>query len=318
MTAQRPQTLDRVLVSGGSGMLGSHVVDRLLADGVGEVVVLDKRVATANLEGALASGRVRVVEGDIRDTAMLAELLAGADAAVHLAAMLLNAAQEDPTQAYEVNVTATYELLRHAARLGLRVVLGSSVGVYGVPDPGQTITEATPISARTFYGASKFTGELFARYFCDSEGLDYVALRVGTLFGDRQHRAGLYPGQLLSLLDRRADDLIDVLGTPDEVHDFLYVGDAADAVVAAVRGSGRDTAVNIVSGVPVTWAQVVSAVLSAAGSSATVRWQKRPGHVASKRYFNRELAERLLGFRPSVGLDESARRMVAWHDAHAG
>jgi UDP-glucose 4-epimerase len=284
---------------------------------VGEVVVLDKHVAMANLEAALASGRVQVVEADIRDSAMLAELLVDADAVVHLAAMLLNAAQEDPTQAYEVNVTATYELLRHAARFGPRVVLGSSVGVYGVPDPEQTITEATPIGARTFYGASKFTGELFARYFCDSADLDYVALRIGTLFGDRQHRSGLYPGQLLSLLDRRADDAVDVLGAPDEVHDFLYVGDAADAVVSAVHGNGRDTAVNIVSGTPVTWAEVVGTVLASAESSATVRWQKRNGHVAAKRHFSRELAERLLDFRPSVELAEAARRMVAWHDAHA-
>jgi UDP-glucose 4-epimerase len=298
-------------------MLGSHVVDRLLAAGVGEVVVLDKRVATANLKPALSSGRVRVVEADIRDSALLSELLGSADAVVHLAALLLNAAQEDPTQAYEVNVTATYELLRHAARLGSRVVLGSSVGVYGVPDPGQTITEATPINARTFYGASKFTGELFARYFCDSAGLDYVALRIGTLFGDRQHRSGLYPGQLLSLLDRRGDDVIDVMGAPDEVHDFLYVGDAADAVVAAATGSVRDTAINIVSGIPVTWGDVVAAVLSAAASSATVRWQARTGHVATKRRFSRDLAEQLLDFRPSVGLTECARRMVAWQDAHA-
>ena len=240
MTAQHPRTPDRVLVSGGSGMLGSHVVDRLLADGVGEVVVLDKRVATANLEAALATGRVRVVEADIRDSAMLAQLLAGADAAVHLAALLLNAAQEDPTQAYRgqrdrhLRAAAACGPARAARRPRLE-----RRGVRG-PRPGTDDHRGHPDQCPHLLRRQQVRRRAIARYFCDSEGLDYIALRVGTLFGDRQHRAGLYPGQLLSLLDRRADDLIDVLGSPDEVHDFLYVGDAADAVVAAVRGSGRE------------------------------------------------------------------------------
>jgi UDP-glucose 4-epimerase len=181
----------RVLVTGGSGMLGSHVVERLVARGAA-VTVLDRRVDRRNLAGVLESPNVRLVEGDIRDPGVLESVTTGQDLVVHLAAVLMAASADDPRLAFEINVAATQELLHQCVRHGVgKLVLGSSVGVYGVPEnDDQLIDEQHPIGARTFYGSAKFANELFCRAYKDSFGLDYVALRFATLYGDRMNPEG--------------------------------------------------------------------------------------------------------------------------------
>ena len=305
----------RVLVTGGSGMLGSHVVDRLIDRGA-IVRVVDHAINEHNLSDASASGRLEVIEASITDHDVLTKAVAGCDTVVHLAATLMNASQGDPVRAFDVNVAATHALLWTSAQAGVeRIVLGSSVGVYGVPTSAEPITEASPIETRTFYGASKFSGELFARAFSEVYGLDIITLRIGTLYGDRLHPGGLYPGQLLSLLDRRGEHHLDVSGAPDELHDFLYVGDAAEAVALATTTAPYSQPLNIVSGHQVTWRQIIESLLRAVAWSPEVRWVPRPegATLASRRTFSAGGADQALGFRATTTLDSGMRALAAWH-----
>jgi UDP-glucose 4-epimerase len=307
-------TPERVLVTGGSGMLGSTLVDLLIENGVREVVVFDRTVNRGNLASALSSGRVRLIEADIRDPSSVDRAVAGCDVVVHLAAMLMRASRQDPREAFDVNTGGTHSVLWAASQHRVkRFVLGSSVGVYGTPGPEHLITEDSPIGARTFYGASKFACELYCRCFTESFALPFIALRIGTLYGARLHPSGFYPGQLLRLLELRDSPRLAVEGDPNELHDFLYVSDAAEAIFRAVLSEVSDVAVNVVSGKPVTWEEIVKELLAAARSSAELEWQARSGDkFAFSRRFSGKLAHDLLDFRPNVSLSQGMLKLVDW------
>lgn len=304
----------RVLVTGGSGMLGAHVVEQLLGRGA-QVSVLDRRVNRRNLAGVLGHTLLSTAEGDIRDPEVLAAAVAGQDVVVHLAAVLMAASAADPRTAFEVNVAATQELLAQCVAKGVaKLVLGSSVGVYGVPEDGDVlIDERHPIGARTFYGSAKFANELFCRCYHDAFGLDYVALRFGTLYGDRMNPQGFYPGQLLRLVDEQEKVEVEVAGAPDELHDFLFAGDAADAAVAAALGPANDVALNIVSAHPVTWSGIVDTLFDVLGTRPTVHWRAREIAWAPTRRFDGSRAADVLGWTPRTALADGLRTLVDWH-----
>ncbi|WP_193782961.1 NAD(P)-dependent oxidoreductase [Streptomyces sp. E5N91] len=319
MTLNEDATGRRVLVTGGSGMLGSHVVERLLARGAA-VTVLDRKINRRNLAGLPDTTDLRTVEGDVREPGVLDSAVAGQDAVVHLAAVLMARSADDPRAAFEINVAATQELLGQCVRHEVgKLVLGSSVGVYGVPESDdQLIDEGHPIGARTFYGAAKFANELFCRAYHDSFGLDYVALRFGTLYGDRMNPEGFYPGQLLRLIDERDSPQVRVAGSPDELHDFLYAGDAAEAAVRAALGPPTDVTLNVVSGRPTTWAGIVGALFECLDVSPAVDWQPREVAWAPRRRFDGSRATAVLGLPPATELPSGLRRLVDWHLGAAG
>jgi UDP-glucose 4-epimerase len=156
------QSLDgaRVLVTGGAGTIGSHVVDESLAAGAAEVVVLDNfvRGRMANLDAATKAGgdRLRVIEGDLRDTALVHELARGTDVLFHLAAIRITQCAEEPRLALEVLVDGTFSVIEAAAEAGVKkVVASSSASVYGLADTFPTPETQHPYDNDTFYGAAK-------------------------------------------------------------------------------------------------------------------------------------------------------------------
>lgn len=304
----------RVLVTGGSGMVGSFVVDKLLAVGAARVLVVDKAVQQRNLAGAMASGRVEVVEADIRDTAALRAAAGGTDAIVHLAALLMLQARQDPRVAFEVNTAASHDLLQLAVETGVRrFIFASSVGVYGAPPDDQVITESTPFLCRSLYGASKVAVELYCRAFHDMYGLEYTALRLGTVYGPRLHGNGFFPRFILSVLDQVDRGEVPVVeGRPGELHDFVYAVDVADAVVRAVAAEQTDVALNIVSGVPVTLAEVFGTLLDLYGAPGQIDWKPRSISYVERRRFSGALAEQILGFRAATDLRAGLQTVIDW------
>ena len=296
-------------------MLGSHVVDRLLAAGAAEVVVFDRAIIEANLASALSTGRVRTITGDIRDTSAVSTAMEGCDVVVHLAAILLAATQESHRASLDINLCATFDLLDAAVRLGVRrVVYGSSVGIYGQPSGDQPITEDSPVLTRSWYGASKFASELYCRTFSDTYGLEHVILRLGTLYGERAQAGAFALRQLVGLMDKLdRGETPAVEGDPNEIHDLIYVGDAAEAVIRAITVPRADFSVHVVSGRPVSWGEVVRALLHAAGFAAEPAWQPRSLAWATHRRFSTALAEERLGFTAATSLPDGMQAMVRWH-----
>lgn len=305
----------RVLVTGGSGLIGSHIVDRLVAGGAEHVAVIDRTIDEEALRPALESGRVSLHPLDVRDVDALDRLLAdGADAIVHLAALLMAGGREQPRSAVEVNVLASCDLIQLALDHGVqRFVFGSTVGVYGQPALGTVTAEDAPINARTVYGASKFAVELLCRAFADERGLDYVALRYGSVYGPRQHRHGFFPPYLLEALDQvDAGEPVRLPGDPAEVHDFLYVGDAADAALAALEAPVSDVPVNVVSGRPRTLDEIFSTLLEVYGSPQPIEWRPREFTFVTERRFDAGRAEELLGFAATTELRRGLEALIDW------
>ena len=195
----------RCLVTGGAGTIGSTIVDQLVAAGAGEVIVLDNfvRGRRENLAGALASGAVRLVEGDIRDRSLVGELMAGTDLVFHLAAIRITQCATEPRLALEVLVDGTYEVVEAAADAGVRkVIAASSASVYGLAEQFPTPEDQHPYANDTLYGAAKTFNEGLLRSFHAMRGLDYVALRYFNVYGPRMDIHGLYTEVLIRWMER--------------------------------------------------------------------------------------------------------------------
>lgn len=190
----------RCLVTGGAGTIGSTIVDQLTDAGAAEVIVLDNfvRGRRENLATALASGKVQVTDGDIRDRQLVAKVMAGVDVVFHQAAIRITQCATDPRLAVEVLVDGTYEVVEAAANAGVRkVVAASSASVYGLATEFPTAEDHHPYANDTLYGAAKTFNEGLLRSFHAMRGLDYVALRYFNVYGPRMDIYGLYTEVLI-------------------------------------------------------------------------------------------------------------------------
>ena len=195
----------RCLVTGGAGTIGSTIVDQLMAAGADEVIVIDNfvRGRRENLAGALGSGNVRIVEGDIRDRTWWQSAMSGIDLVFHQAAIRITQCATEPRLALEVLVDGTYEIVEAAADAGVRkVVAASSASVYGLADEFPTSERHHPYANDTLYGAAKTFNEGLLRSFHAMRGLDYVALRYFNVYGPRMDIYGLYTEVLIRWMER--------------------------------------------------------------------------------------------------------------------
>src|SRR4030095_4982760 len=185
----------RVLVTGGAGLIGSHIVDRLINESPAEIVILDNfvRGRRANLAGAMPSGRVTIVEGDIRDRQLGGEAMQGIDVVSHQAAIRITQCAEEPALAMDVLVNGTFIVLDAARQAGVRkVVAAASASVYGLADRFPTDEQHHPYNNRTLYGSAKLFNEGLMRSFNEQYGLEYVALRYFNVYGPRMDMHGAY------------------------------------------------------------------------------------------------------------------------------
>jgi UDP-glucose 4-epimerase len=297
----------RFLVTGGSGFVGSHVVDALVAAGAGEVVVLDRVVEERNLEHASASRRVRIVEGDVTRREDVDDAAAGVEGVFHLAVLPLGACVDDPRRCHEVNVGGTLTVLEAARDSGVRkVVFSSASSVYG--DTDETMDESHPLNARTMYGASKVAGEYYVRAFNDTYGLDYVTLRYMNVYGPRQ--AG---GLVVSVTKRLlAGERPVIAGDGSQSFDFVHVADVADANVHAMGSAVSDEAFNVGSGTEVSVREITEKLIELTGAGVEPEYDETQRVLMRRRVGSNERAKRLLDWEASRGLDEGLREVVEW------
>ena len=238
----------RVLVIGGAGFVGSHLVDQLTQEPVQGIVVLDNfvRGTRANLRQAVQDDRVCVVEGSMTDLELLRDLMQGTDYVFHLAALWLYECVHRPRSALEVNVVGTYNVVETAQQAGVKkVVYSSSASVYGdaVSIP---MTEEHPFNNRTMYGATKIAGEQFFRAFYEQHGLDYVGLRYMNIYGPRMDYKGTYVSVIMKVLDRIDQGLPPLIfGDGSQSYDFIHVHDVARANILALKSNATDEFFNI-------------------------------------------------------------------------
>jgi UDP-glucose 4-epimerase len=307
----------RTLITGGAGLVGSHIVDQLVRVGAGEVVVLDNfvRGRRANLAWALANGPVTIVEGDIRDRELLGELLDGVDVVFHQAAIRITQCAEEPRLALEVLADGTFNVLEAAVAAGVgKVVAASSASVYGLAETFPTAEAHHLYNNRTMYGAAKAFNEGLLRAFHEMYGLPYVALRYFNIYGPRMDIHGVYTEVLIRWMERIAAGQPPlILGDGSQTMDFVYIEDVARANLAAAGSDACDEVFNVASGVETSLNDLAKTLLRVMGSDLEPEYgPERSVNPVARRLADTGAASRRLGFEATVGLDEGLGRLVAW------
>lgn len=309
----------KVLVTGGAGTIGSHVVDRLLDAGAAKVVVVDdfSRGTTANLATARekAPERVDVVEGDIRDAALVRKLTEGTDVVFHLAALRITQCAAEPRTALEVLVDGTFNIYEAAVEAGVRkVVTSSTASVYGLAEQFPTTERHHPYNNDTFYGAAKVFNEGMLRSFHSMNGLDYVALRYFNVYGPRMDAHGKYTEVLIRWMERiEAGAAPVIFGDGLQTMDFVHVADIARANILAAQTDVTDRVYNIATGTETSLIELAQALQRAMGAGGEPEFGPARAAVnVTRRLADIGAAQRDLGWTPEIGLDEGLVDLVAW------
>lgn len=307
----------RALVTGGAGTIGSHVVDELVRGGASEIVVLDNfvRGRRDNLAWALENGPVRLVEGDIRDQALVRAETAGKDLVFHLAAIRITQCAEEPRLANEVLVDGTFNVVEAAAEAGVKkLVASSSASVYGLAEEFPTTERHHPYNNDTFYGAAKAFNEATLRSFHAMKGLDYVALRYFNVYGPRMDIHGLYTEVLIRWMERIESGTPPlILGDGLQTMDFVHVADIARANILAAKADVTDDVFNIASGSETSLKELAQALSDVMKSDlAPEHGPARAVNGVTRRLASTSAAEEKIGFRAEIGLNEGLQGLVDW------
>lgn len=308
----------RILVTGGAGLIGSTTIDLLLRErDPGRIVILDNmtRGAASNIEQALNDPRVQLVAGDIRDLALVERLTAEADAVIHMAALRITACAANPREAFEVMCEGTFNVIDAARKAGVKkVVAASTASIYGLAEEFPTTEKHHPYNNRTWYGASKIMLEGLLRSYNDMFGLPYVAFRYFNVYGPRMDIHGKYTEVLIRWMERlEAGQAPLIFGDGRQTMDFIYVEDIARANVLGLASDVSDEVFNVASGTETSLNDLAAALSRVMGRNVAPEYgPERSVNPVPRRLASTEKAERLLGFRAQVSLDEGLRRLVTW------
>ncbi|WP_422756935.1 NAD-dependent epimerase/dehydratase family protein [Paenarthrobacter sp. C1] len=306
-----------VLVTGGAGTIGSTVVDQLLDAGAAHVDVLDNLVRgrRANLDQALGSERVSLVEGDLRDRDLVNDLTRGKDLVFHQAAIRITQCAEEPRLALEVLVDGTFNVYEAAVdhKVG-KLVSASSASVYGMAEQFPTRENHHHHNNDTFYGAAKSFNEGMARSFRAMSGLDYVLLRYFNVYGPRMDVHGLYTEVLVRWMERIDDGQPPMIfGSGDQTMDFVHTHDVARANILAAVSDVHEGVYNVASGTETSLAELAQTLLNVMGSSLHLEHgPERAVNGVARRLADTTAARKDLGFEAAIGLEDGLRTLVSW------
>ena len=311
-----------ILVIGGAGLIGSHVVEELLKTDVKEVVVFDNfcRGVKSNLESALQDARVSIfpLGGDMLHVDILEEAVKNADAVVHLAALWLLHCHEYPQSAFEVNVRGTFNVMEACRKYPVeKLVYSSSASVYGdaVEIP---MTESHPYNNWTFYGATKIACEQMLKSYYKRYGLSSVSLRYMNVYGPRQDYKGAYIAVMMKILDAidRNESPI-VYGDGSQSYDFIHVRDVARANVCALQSDCDYGCFNVGRGISTSIKELSELLLRLSGREdlGITYCEEGQTFVTNRVGATRNAAEQL-GFEWSIDLEQGLRSLIDWRNEH--
>ncbi|WP_166866280.1 NAD-dependent epimerase/dehydratase family protein [Salinibacterium sp. ZJ70] len=316
-----------IVVIGGAGFIGSHVVEELLATDVGRVTVYDNfaRGKRSNIAKMLEDPRCSIFPdgGDIREIDVLNAALKDADGVIDLAAMWLLHCKDYPRTAFDVNVAGVFNVLEACVNNDIeRLVFSSSASVYGdaVTVP---MTEEHPFNNRNFYGATKIAGEAMARAFNDRYGLSYVGLRYMNVYGPHQDQTAAYTGVIPIMLNKiEANEPPVINGDGSQAYDFVTARDVARCNVLALKSEIADEFYNVGTGVQTSIRELCDLILELTGSDLTVDYRPYSEEDARRLVQNRigsiDKAERDLGFHYQDSLRDGLQALIDWRASNPG
>lgn len=321
----------RFLLTGGASMIGTRTTELLLAQGAREVVLFDNLSfdkPDGTVAGLCATGRVRLVQGDVLDAPALARSCHDIDGVFSLAGFMSAGIAKDPGLGLDVNIRGTHHLLQACVDQRVqRLVFASSSAAYGYGAIGGAIREDEPFHSDrvpappALYGASKVIGEQLCHLFRAQHGLPFVALRYSTVYGERQHYRSTNALYIIEAYDRVARGERPILyGDGSETKDFVYVGDVARANVLAMTSDATGEAFNISGGRELTTRYLAETIIRLAGASVTPEYREAPASgfritTDAPFHYDNGKAKRVLGWLPEVAIEEGIGRMIAWRRA---
>lgn len=309
----------RLMVIGGGGLVGSHIVDQLIREPVSEIVVFDNfvRGTRANLAKASQSPKVRIVEASMMDVQRLRKEMEGMDGVFLLASLWLGECVNDPRSAWEVNTLGTWNVVETCVDLGVkRVVYSSSASVYGnaLTTP---MTEDHPFNNRTTYGATKIANEQMFRAIYEQHALPYIGYRYMNIYGPRMDYKGTYVSVIMKVLDRIFSGQPPLIyGDGTQMYDFIYVEDVAEANILGMKADVADEFFNIGMGIGTTINDLVDILLELTGSGLEPEYLPQEQSFVTYRIGSTEKAEELLKFKASTPLLEGLRQVIEWRKVH--
>jgi UDP-glucose 4-epimerase len=312
----------RYLVTGGAGFIGSHIVRALLEQGA-DVRVLDnfstgKWENLAGLTERFGGGRLEVHEGDLRDHALLEQVVRNVRIIFHEAAFVsVPESMEKPQECFDINVIATTALFEAARKAGVsRVVMASSAAVYGESD-ALPLKESTPTQSLSPYAASKRTNEIYAQLYTHALGLDVVVLRYFNVYGPRQRPDSMYAAAVPIFIDRLlAGKPVTVYGDGGQIRDLINVRDVVRAnLVASEHPNAPGQVFNVCTGQETRLLDLLE-VLNELFPHAPdpVFTDPRAGDIY-RSVGSPEFTGQTIGFKAEISLDEGLTETVAWMQA---
>jgi UDP-glucose 4-epimerase len=304
----------RVLVTGGAGFIGSHTVDRLLAEDL-DVIVLDslRSGSLENISHHFGEKGFRFVRGDVRDAHVVEDLVSRVDYVVHLAALVsVPESLRDPVLTHDINVNGTLNLLKASVDYGVeRFVYASSCAIYGNAEK-LPIKEDCPAKPVSPYGISKLTAENYVRKYFEDFGLETVCLRYFNVYGPRQAHSD-YSGVITQFIKRVKEDLpLVIFGDGEQTRDFVYVEDVAEANLLTLKCKNIAGEVfNIGTGVATSINQLANMLLEIANKRdlKIVHGEAREGDVRHS-VADISKASKKLGFTPKITLKNGLKRLL--------
>lgn len=307
----------RILITGGAGLVGSHIADLAALEQPEKIIVIDNfvRGRRENLRHCLDRVPMVIADGDILDTELLAELFEGVDIVFHQAAIRITQCAEDPRLAFEVLGTGTFNVLEAAVNAGVaKVVAASSASVIGLAEQFPTTEKHHPYNNRTIYGAAKAFNEALLSSFAEMYGLNYVALRYFNVYGPRMDVHGAYTEVLIRWMERLSAGLPPLIyGDGLQTMDFVHVRDVARANILAAKSSRTDEVYNVASGAETSLAELAAMLAKVMGSQALPEHlPARKVNAVTRRLADISKAREQLGFVAQIELEEGLRDLVDW------
>ena len=303
-----------VLVTGGAGFIGSHLVESLVKSGR-RVRVLDD-LSTGQPDNLAHLEGVELVRGDVANEATVRDAVAGTDLVFHLAALAsVQKSVEAPAESHAVCATGTLHVLDAARRAGVRrVVYAASASCYGIPD-GPVQSELTPVRPLSPYAAAKLSGEMYCQAFSATYGLETVRTRFFNIFGPRQRADSPYSGVIALFIAALGEGRTPtIFGDGGQTRDFTFVSDVVQALTLASEKPGVSGEVfNIGTGHGTTLLDLIAALNRQLGTSITPKHADvRAGDIRhSKADIGKAVA--MLGYRPTVKFEDGLRETLAWY-----
>jgi UDP-glucose 4-epimerase len=316
----------RVLVIGGAGFIGSHVVSELLKHDVKEVVIYDNyaRGKISNISEQIKDLRCSVFQdgGDVRDVDILDKAMQGIDGVFHLAAMWLLHCKDYPRTAFEVNIAGTFNVLEACVKNKVeRLVYSSSASVYG---DAQEIpmSETHPFNNKNFYGATKIAGEAMCRSFYDRYNLQYVGLRYMNVYGPHQDQTAAYTGVIPIMLNKIDENQTpEINGDGSQAYDFITAKDAARCNVLAMKADTTDEFYNVGTGVQTSIKELCEMILNLKKSDLKVKYKPYSAEDMRRMVQNRigctKKSSKDLGFNYELGLKDGLKELIAWRESNS-